>query len=114
MSDCLFCRIAAGDVPAGIVYQDADLVAFADIDPQAPAHVLVIPRAHITAIDEAGEEHRDLLGRLLLAAAEVARRTGVAESGYRTVINTGRDANQSVPHLHLHVLGGRELTWPPG
>jgi histidine triad (HIT) family protein len=89
-------------------------VAFHDVTPRAPVHVLVIPRRHIASLSQAGPEDRDVLGTLLLAAAEVARRTEIAESGYRVVGNTGRGAGQSVPHVHLHVLGGRHLSWPPG
>ena len=112
--DCIFCKIVAGEIPAQLVYEDEGAVAFRDINPQAPTHVLVIPRAHVASLAEAGEGHESLLGRLLLAAARVAREAGLAESGYRTVINNGAGAGQSVFHLHLHVLGGRPLKWPPG
>lgn len=112
MSDCLFCRIVAGDIPAQVVYETDAYVAFRDIDPKAPIHVLVIPRIHVASL--AAAEDADMLGGLMLAAAAVARQEGVAESGYRTVINTNRDAQQSVPHVHVHVLGGRALGWPPG
>jgi histidine triad (HIT) family protein len=112
--DCIFCKIVAGEIPAQLVYEDEGAVAFRDINPQAPTHVLVIPRTHVASLAEAGEGHESLLGRLLLAAARVAREAGLAESGYRTVINSGAGAGQSVFHLHLHVLGGRPLKWPPG
>ena len=112
--DCLFCRIVAGEVPADIVYQDERSIAFRDINPQAPAHVLVIPRDHMESLDEATRNDEALLGHLLRIAARVANDQGLSESGYRTVINTGAGAGQSVFHLHLHVLGGRALTWPPG
>ncbi|MDQ3804447.1 MAG: histidine triad nucleotide-binding protein [Acidobacteriota bacterium] len=112
--NCIFCKIAAGEIPAQLVYEDEAAVAFRDINPQAPAHVLVIPREHVASLAEAGEAQESLLGRLLLAAARVAREAGLVESGYRTVINTGAGAGQSVFHLHLHVLGGRPLSWPPG
>jgi histidine triad (HIT) family protein len=112
--DCLFCRILAGEIPADIVYQDERSVAFRDINPQAPAHVLVIPRDHLESLDEATRNEEGLLGHLLRVAARVANEEGLSESGYRTVINTGSGAGQSVFHLHLHVLGGRALTWPPG
>ncbi len=112
--DCLFCRIVAGEVPADIVYTDERSVAFRDINPQAPAHVLVIPRDHLESLDEATRNEEALLGHLLRVAARVANEQGLSESGYRTVINTGAGAGQSVFHLHLHVLGGRDLTWPPG
>lgn len=113
-SDCLFCRIAAGEIPATVVHQDDALVAFRDIGPQAPVHILVIPRAHVASLDDARPEHQALLGRLLLTAAEVARAEGIAEDGYRTVLNVGADGGQTVHHLHLHLLGGRALRWPPG
>ncbi len=112
--DCLFCRIVAGEVPADIVYQDERSLAFRDINPQAPVHVLVIPRDHIESLDEATRNEEALLGHLLRIAARVANDQGLSESGYRTVVNTGAGAGQSVFHLHLHVIGGRALTWPPG
>lgn len=111
---CLFCKIAAGQVPATFVHEGVRLVAFHDIRPQAPLHVLVIPRAHVASLREAEEAHRDLLGEMLLLAAELARSRGAAERGYRTVINTGDDGGQTVHHLHLHLLAGRALGWPPG
>ena len=112
--DCIFCKIVAGAIPAKLVYEDERAVAFRDINPQAPTHALVIPRAHISSLAEAGEGDESLLGHLLRVAALVARQEGHAEGGYRTVINTGRDAGQTVFHIHVHVLGGRTLTWPPG
>lgn len=114
MTDCLFCKIALGELPTDIVYQDADVLAFRDIDAQAPAHVLVIPRRHIAGFTEASEADTQLLGKLCLTAARVAAREGIEQSGYRCVVNSGPDAQQSVHHLHLHVLGGRPMTWPPG
>ena len=112
MSDsCLFCRIARGEIPARIVREDDHTVAFRDIDPKAPTHVLVIPRVHVASLDEARDPA--LVGQVMLAAAEVAASEGIA-GGYRTVINTGADAGQTVHHLHVHVLGGRKLAWPPG
>ena len=112
--DCLFCRIVAGEIPADIVYQDERALAFRDINQQAPVHVLVIPRDHLESLDDAALNDEALLGHLLRVAARVANEQGLSESGYRTVINTGEGAGQSVFHLHLHVLGGRSLTWPPG
>lgn len=112
MSDCLFCRIVAGEIPAAIVWESEDYLAFRDITPQAPTHILVIPRRHVASLDAADEG--TLLGGAMLAAAAVARQEGVADSGYRTVINTNADAQQTVFHLHVHVLGGRSLGWPPG
>lgn len=110
--DCLFCRIARGELPVRLVAETAECVAFADIDPKAPVHVLVIPREHVASLDEATDGA--VLGRVLLLAAEVARREGTAEAGYRTVINTRAASGQTVPHLHAHVLGGRPMRWPPG
>jgi histidine triad (HIT) family protein len=111
-ADCLFCRIARGEIPATIVAETDDCVAFRDIDPKAPTHVVVIPREHVVSL--ADTDDAALVGRLALLAAEIARREGLAESGFRTVINTGPDAGQTVFHLHLHLLGGRALHWPPG
>lgn len=113
-SDCLFCGIVEGRIPAKLIREDAHTLAFADINPQAPVHVLVIPRKHLTSLDGAGSEDDALLGALMLAARDVARSEGIAESGYRTVINTGEEGGQTVGHLHVHVLGGRAMTWPPG
>jgi len=112
--DCIFCRIAAGEIPAAKVFEDERAVAFRDINPQAPTHALVIPRAHIASLNEAAEADEALLGHLLVVAARVAREAGHAEAGFRTVVNTNADAGQTVFHLHVHVLGGRRLTWPPG
>lgn len=112
--DCIFCRIAQGEIPAQVVRQDEDTVAFRDIDPKAPTHVLVIPRRHIASVNVLTPEEAALVGKLFLAAKEIARDDGVAESGYRMVVNAGPDAGQSVDHVHLHVLGGRGLAWPPG
>ncbi|HEY9855189.1 MAG TPA: histidine triad nucleotide-binding protein [Stenomitos sp.] len=111
MSDCLFCKIVEGAIPAQIVYQDEHTVAFRDIDPQAPVHVLVIPRRHIPSLAELSG---DTCHHLTEAVNAVAKQEGIAESGYRVVTNIGRDAQQSVPHLHWHVLGGRAMQWPPG
>jgi len=114
MDNCIFCRIASGEAPARILFADDDVVAFHDIRPQAPVHVLVIPRRHLDSLAHAAPEDAALLGRLCLAAAEAARRTGIAERGYRVVVNSGAGAGQSVFHVHLHVLGGRPIGWPPG
>ena len=110
----LFEKIAAGEIPARIVLEAADFIAFHDVNPQAPVHVLVVPRRCIVRLTAAEPADADLLGRMLLATREIAEKLGVAESGYRVVINNGRDAGESVPHLHMHVLGGRGLHWPPG
>jgi len=113
MSDCLFCRIVTGDIPAKKVHEDEHVIAFEDIHPQAPTHVLVIPKKHLPGLKEAQAEDAELLGRLHLAAAEIARQRGI-EDGYRTVLNVGPKAGQSVFHMHVHLLGGRDLRWPPG
>jgi histidine triad (HIT) family protein len=112
--DCLFCKIVAGQVPADVVHDDERLLAFRDIHPQAPVHLLVVPKEHIASIADAVQAHRNLLGELLLLARELALAEGIAEAGFRTVINAGRDGGQTVGHLHLHLLGGRSLGWPPG
>jgi histidine triad (HIT) family protein len=114
MDGCVFCRVAAGQAPARLLFADDDVVAFHDAHPQAPVHVLVIPRRHIASLADADARQTGLLGTLMLAAAEAARRTGIAERGFRVVVNAGGGAGQSVFHLHLHVLGGRWLGWPPG
>jgi histidine triad (HIT) family protein len=112
--DCLFCKIVNGAIPSQKVFEDERAFAFRDNNPQAPGHVRVIPRAHVASLEEAGDADEALLGHLLLVAARIARAEGLAEGGYRTVINTGADAGQSVFHVHAHVLGGRNLSWPPG
>jgi histidine triad (HIT) family protein len=113
MSDpCLFCRIARGEIPATVVLETKACIAFRDINPRAPTHVLVIPREHIDSLDAAADA--GVLGEVLLAAAQVARQEGIAQEGYRTVFNTNAGAGQTVFHLHAHVLGGRALSWPPG
>jgi histidine triad (HIT) family protein len=109
---CLFCRIVRGEIPATLVADTDECVAFRDINPQAPLHVLVIPRTHVASLADADDAA--LVGRLSLVAADIARREGYAASGYRTVVNTGSDAGQTVHHLHLHLLAGRPLRWPPG
>jgi histidine triad (HIT) family protein len=113
MSDCLFCNIIAGKIPARKAYEDDQVLAFYDIAPQAPVHVLIIPKKHFAGLQEAKEEDAELLGHCLLVAARIAREQKL-EDGYRTVFNVGRGAGQAVFHLHLHLLGGRKLTWPPG
>ena len=111
-ADCLFCRIVRGEIPAKLVAQSDECVAFRDIDPKAPTHVLIIPKQHVPSLNEATDAAA--LGQLSLAAAEIAKAEGIAESGYRTVMNTNREAGQTVFHVHLHVLGGRAMKWPPG
>ena len=114
MSECLFCRIGSGQIPAKVVLQDDEILAFEDVNPQAPVHVLVIPKRHIERLNEATAGDKALLGHLFEVATQVAEKKGIAESGYRVVANTGRNGGQTVFHLHLHVLGGRQMTWPPG
>jgi histidine triad (HIT) family protein len=112
--DCIFCGIAQGKEPATIVHQDDTVVAFEDLRPQAPTHVLIIPREHVASVDALDDARADLAGKLLLAARDIARQCGLERSGYRVVTNVGRSAGQTVLHLHLHLLGGRGMTWPPG
>jgi histidine triad (HIT) family protein len=111
---CLFCRIVAGDIPATKIYEDDLLIAFADISPQAPMHVLVVPREHIATLNDLDPAHDALAGAMVRRGAALARDRGFAESGYRTVFNCNADAGQAVFHIHLHVLGGRKMHWPPG
>jgi histidine triad (HIT) family protein len=113
-SDCIFCRIADGAVPATVVREDEHTVAFRDLDPKAPLHVLVIPRRHIASINDIADDDAGMMGALFIAARDVAAAEGIAEDGYRLVVNTGAAANQTVHHVHLHVMGGRDMRWPPG
>lgn len=112
--DCLFCKIAAGEIPSTKVYSDDEFYAFRDINPEAPTHCLIIPRKHIARITEADPEDEALLGRMLLKANAIAGAEGIVESGFRFVLNCNEDGGQTVYHIHLHILGGRPLTWPPG
>jgi histidine triad (HIT) family protein len=114
MSDCLFCKIGEGKIPAAITYRDDDVLAFKDIGPKAPFHQLVIPIRHMASLTEARPEDSALLGKLMVVATKLAREAGVSDSGFRVVMNAGPDAGQSVAHVHLHVLAGRALGWPPG
>ena len=113
-TDCLFCRIANKDVPAKLVHEDEHAIALDDINPQAPTHILIVPRKHIAGLNDLAADDAALIGHLHLLAAKLARERGIQESGYRTLFNTGRGAGQSVFHLHLHLLGGRGMRWPPG
>ncbi len=112
--DCLFCKIAAGEIPSKKLYEDDLVIAFHDIEPQAPTHFLVIPKQHITDANGINSQNEAIIGHIFSVIAKIASETGIAESGYRIVNNCGKDAMQSVPHLHFHVLGGRLLAWPPG
>jgi len=114
MADCLFCKMVAGEIKPDTVYEDENVLAFRDISPQAPMHVLVIPKRHISTLNDLVEDDAQLVGQLTLAAAKVAEQEGVADSGYRTVMNCNADGGQTVFHIHMHVLAGRSLIWPPG
>lgn len=114
MSDCLFCKIAARQMKAEVVRETEDLVAFRDIRPQAPTHVLVIPKRHVPTLNDLSEADAPLAGKMVLLAKEIARAEKIDQTGYRTVFNVNRDAGQTVFHIHLHVLGGRSMSWPPG
>jgi histidine triad (HIT) family protein len=109
---CIFCRIARGEIPAQMLVNNKDIAAFRDVNPQAPVHILIVPKKHVASLDDAADS--ELLGRMMSLAAALARQEKIARSGYRTVVNTGRDGGQSVDHLHIHLLGGRAMSWPPG
>jgi histidine triad (HIT) family protein len=112
--DCIFCKIAAKEIPAKLVYEDREVVAFRDINPVAPTHILIIPRAHVETINDLKAGHNELVGKMHLVAAELARREKLSERGYRLVWNCGPEAGQAVFHIHLHLVGGRKMAWPPG
>lgn len=114
MTDCLFCKMVSGEIQPDVVYEDDEVLAFRDVNPQAPVHVLVIPKRHIATTNDLQPEDAALVGKLSLTAKEIAAKEGIDERGYRTLINCNREAGQSVFHLHLHVLGGRAMGWPPG
>ena len=114
MPDCIFCKIGAREIPAMVVYEDTEILAFRDINPQAPVHVLIIPKKHYTSTNEFDEKDVSLLGRMMLAAKNIAKQEKLADRGYRMVMNNGQDGGQSVAHVHLHLVGGRQLGWPPG
>ncbi len=114
MSDCLFCKMVSGEIKPDVVYEDDLILAFRDINPQGPTHVLVIPKEHIETINDLEEHHAELMGKLYLTAAKIAAEEGIAEKGYRTVMNCNSDGGQEVYHIHLHLIGGRGMTWPPG
>lgn len=112
--DCLFCKIIAGDIPSAKVYEDDKVYAFRDIEPQAPVHILIIPKEHIASANELNEENASVVGHIFAVAAKIAKDEGIADGGYRIVNNCGQDGGQTVKHLHFHMLGGRSLQWPPG
>ncbi len=112
--DCLFCKMAKGEIKPDLLYEDDHVLAFKDINPQAPVHFLVIPRQHISTLNDLDDSHAELIGRMYLAAKKIAKEQGIAEGGYRSLINCNAEAGQSVWHVHLHVLGGRTMAWPPG
>ena len=112
--DCLFCKIAKGEIPSSKVYEDDKVYAFRDIEPQAPVHILIIPKEHIASANELTEENASIVGHIFAVAAKIAKEEGIAEGGYRIVNNCGQDGGQTVGHLHFHMLGGRSLAWPPG
>lgn len=114
MSDCLFCKIVSGDIPGDKVFENERILAFRDIAPQAPVHILIIPKRHITTLNDLRPVDRELAGALITTAADLAKDEGIAEAGYRTVFNCNRDGGQAVYHVHLHLLGGRAMAWPPG
>ncbi|HQQ40788.1 MAG TPA: histidine triad nucleotide-binding protein [Clostridia bacterium] len=114
MDDCIFCKIASGAIPSKKIYEDDQLIAFHDIAPQAPVHVLVVPKKHIPGVNELAADDLALVGHVYLVIQQLVRELKIDESGYRVVVNSGKDGSQSVPHLHFHVLGGRSLAWPPG
>lgn len=114
MSDCIFCKIIAGEIPSEKLYEDDEILAFRDIEPQAPQHIVIIPKKHIQSANEISEENAAVVGKVFVAAAKVAKKLGFAENGYRIVNNCGADGGQTVGHLHFHLLAGRNLGWPPG
>lgn len=114
MTDCLFCKIRDGEIPGDVVFENDDILAFRDVNPQAPTHVLIVPRKHIATINDLQDEDADVMGKMVLAAQDIAGYEGIAEDGYRLVVNCNAKAGQTVFHIHMHLLGGRNMTWPPG
>lgn len=114
MEDCIFCKIIRKEIPTSMVFEDEKMIAFNDINPQAPIHILLIPREHFASLNDIPEEKKGILSHLLLKASQIAREKGIAEKGYRIVLNTESDSGQEVYHIHLHLLGGRWMNWPPG
>jgi histidine triad (HIT) family protein len=114
MEDCIFCKIVNKDIPSELIYEDEQIIAFNDINAQAPIHILIIPKEHFASLNDIPEEKKDVLSHILLTARQIARNIGIDEKGYRIVLNTARDSGQEVFHIHFHLLGGRRMTWPPG
>lgn len=114
MNNCLFCKIIEGEIPSDKVYENEHIFAFRDIDPKAPTHILIIPKEHIATTNDLNESHKSIIGEIMLTAKQLAEEEGIAESGYRTVFNCNKDGGQAVYHIHLHLLGGRQMGWPPG
>lgn len=114
MNNCLFCKIIAGEIPSKKVFENDTIFAFRDIDPKAPTHILIIPKEHITTTNDLNNSHKSLVGEIFITAKEIAELEGITDSGYRTVFNCNKDGGQAVYHIHLHLLGGRQMTWPPG
>lgn len=114
MENCIFCKIITGEIPASKVFEDEKIIAFEDIDPQAPIHILLIPKEHFASLKDIPEDKKNILSHILLKARQIAQEKGIAESGYRIVLNTERDSGQEVFHIHFHLLGGRKMQWPPG
>ena len=114
MSDCLFCKILDGEIPCDRVYENDQVIAFRDVNPQAPTHILVIPRKHISTVNDLTADDKNIVGEMMLAAQVIAKQEGIEESGYRLVMNCNEGAGQTVFHIHLHILGGRRMNWPPG
>lgn len=113
MTDCIFCKLANGEIPTDMVYQDDLIAAFRDAEPQAPVHILMVPKQHVASLDDLTDDHKDLMGHMMLKIKEIAKLEGL-ENGYRAIINCGEDGQQTVKHLHIHILGKRKMTWPPG
>lgn len=114
MEDCIFCKIIRKDIPSELIYEDEHILAFNDINPQAPVHVLIIPKEHVASLNDIHEDKKDILSHILLKARQIASNLGIDKKGYRIILNTARDSGQEVFHIHFHLMGGRRMTWPPG
>jgi len=114
MNDCLFCKIISNEIPSDCVFENENMYAFRDINPQAPVHILIIPKTHISTLNDVGDNHKLLVGEIFLTSTMLAEKEGISDSGYRTVFNCNKNGGQEVYHIHLHLLGGRRMTWPPG